>query len=94
MERTQSSDKTIQLRASQFDRDLIDHAAHLAGVNRTQFMLGAAVREAKNLLLDQTALFVDADSFAAILDQLDNPTPISENLQKTLTASSPWDRDN
>ncbi len=93
MEQTQTSDKTIQLRASQFDRDLIDHAANLAGINRTQFMLGAAIREAKNLLLDQTALFVDADSFAAIIDQLDNPTPISENLQKTLTATSPWDRD-
>ena len=93
MEHTQSSDTVIQLRASTFDRDLIDQAANLAGINRTQFMLSAAVRDAKNILLDRTALFVDSDAFAAILDQLEHPTPVSSGLEKTLTAASPWDRE-
>ncbi|MEZ5536526.1 MAG: DUF1778 domain-containing protein [Thiolinea sp.] len=95
MENLQSSqaDTTIQLRTSRFDRDLIDQAAQVAGMNRTQFMLKAAVRDAKNVLLNQTALFVDARTFTSILDQLDHPSPPSDALKKTLTEPSPWDRD-
>lgn len=93
MEQSQSADTTIQLRASRFDRDLIDQAARIAGMNRSQFMLSVAVRDAKNILLDQTALFVDAAAFASIIDQLNTPAPPSEGLKKTLTQPSPWDRD-
>lgn len=92
MEQTQQADTTIQLRASRLDRDLIDQAARLAGMNRTQFMLNAAVRDAKNTLLDQTALFVDNQTFAAIIDQLNDTTPVNAALQKTLTMKSPWDQ--
>lgn len=92
MEQTQQADTTIQLRASRLDRDLIDQAARLAGMNRTQFMLNAAVRDAKNTLLDQTALFVDNQTFAAIIDQLNDTTPVNAALQKTLTTKSPWNQ--
>lgn len=93
METAQQSDTTIQLRASKLDRDLIDRAAEVAGLNRTQFMLKAALRDAKDVILDQSALFVSTETFTEIIDQLDNPTPVSAALEKTLTAKSPWDRD-
>ena len=92
MEPMQQSDTTIQLRASKFDRDLIDRAAQVKGMNRTQFMLNAALNEAKNAILDETTLFVDGETFAAIIDQLENTTPASDALMKTLNAKSPWDR--
>jgi uncharacterized protein (DUF1778 family) len=46
------------------DRKLIDRAAELAGVNRSQFMLASALKEAKNILLDQSAIFAGAKTFA------------------------------
>lgn len=84
---------TIQLRATQFDRDLIDQAAQALGINRTQFMLNAAIREAKEALLDQTTIYVNSKAFTALLDQLDNPTPPSDRLIKTLTAPSRWEHE-
>lgn len=92
MEQTQNSDTTIQLRASKFDRELIDRAAEVKGMNRTQFMLRAALNEAKNAILDETTLLVSAEKFAAIIDQLENPSPANDALMRTLNAKSPWDR--
>lgn len=84
----------IQLRASEADRALIDRAAEIAGTNRTQFMLKAALKDAKDTILDhQSPLLVDADAFAAVIDQLNDPTPVSASLRKTLDAKSPWARD-
>ena len=60
-------------------------------MNRTQFIMSVVMRDAKQTLLEQTALFVDGKSFTDILDQLDNPTPPSEGLKKTLNQRSPWD---
>lgn len=93
MEQLTHADTTIQLRASVFDRDLIDQAARSMGINRTQFMLNAAVRNAKDVLMEQTAIFVDGASFTAILDQLNESSPPSERLKKTLIQPSPWELD-
>ncbi len=92
MEQSTYADTTIQLRASVSDKNLIDQAARSMGINRTQFMLNAAVRNAKDVLMEQTSIFVDGESFAAILDQLNEPSPPSDALKKTLTEPSPWER--
>ena len=44
---------TINLRADQVRRALIDRAAERLGKNRSEFMLEAACREATSVLLDQ-----------------------------------------
>ena len=92
MEQSTYADTTIQLRASASDKNLIDQAARSMGINRTQFMLNAAVRNAKDVLMEQTSIFVDGESFVAILDQLNEPSPPSDALKKTLTEPSPWER--
>ena len=43
---------SINIRAHQKQRDLIDRAAKILGKNRSDFMLDAASKEAKNILLD------------------------------------------
>ncbi len=63
----------IHLRARAHDRMLTDQAAELLGSNRSQFMMASALKEAKNVILDQTSLFVDNKAFQQILDWLDAP---------------------
>ena len=63
----------IHLRARAQDRDLIDQAADLVGTNRSQFMLVSALKEARNVLLDQTTFHLDSATFQRVLDILDAP---------------------
>ena len=65
----------IHLRARSRDRNLIDQAAEIVGANRSQFMMASALKEAKNILLDQTTIFADADAFQKVMDWMDaDPT--------------------
>ena len=85
----------IHLRARTQDRMLIDRAAELLGANRSQFMLASALKEAKNVLLDQTTLYVDSKNFQKVLDWLDAPaTPGEEaGMKRLLATKAPWSRD-
>ena len=58
-----TAEVNIHLRARAHDRLLIDHAAELLGSNRSQFMMASALKEAKNVILDQTSLYVDNQTF-------------------------------
>ena len=86
------ADVNIHLRARPQDRDLIDRAAELTGANRSQFMLAAALSEAKNVLLDQTTIHVDSATFNEIMDILDaGPTEAQkEGLKRLMSAKLPW----
>jgi len=61
----------IHLRARAEDKALIDQAARLLGYNRSQFMIASALREAKNILLDQSTFYADAKAFHKIMDWMD-----------------------
>jgi len=63
----------IHLRAKAHDRLLIDQAAELVGSNRSQFMMASALKEAKNVILEQTSYHVDNQAFQKVLDLLDAP---------------------
>lgn len=82
----------IHLRAREHDRMLIDHAAELLGANRSQFMLASALKEAKNVILDQTSLYVDNQKFQEILDWLDAPATQGqiEGLNRLRATKLPW----
>jgi uncharacterized protein (DUF1778 family) len=92
---TQSADVNIHLRARPQDRKLIDRAAELSGANRSQFMLAAALKEAKNVLLDQTTIYADARAFQKILDWMDKPAtaPQIAGMKRLLAAKASWKRD-
>jgi uncharacterized protein (DUF1778 family) len=84
----------IHLRARAQDRNLIDQAAELVGTNRSQFMLASALKEAKNVLLDQSTIHADAKTFQKIMDWLDAPATATETagMERLLTAEPPWHR--
>ena len=84
----------IHLRARAQDRDLIDRAAELVGTNRSHFMLSSALKQAQNLLLDQTNIRVDAASFHKIMAWLD-AEPAAETtagMNRILDRKPDWAR--
>lgn len=82
----------IHLRAKAHDRLLIDQAAELLGSNRSQFMMASALKEAKNVILDQTSIYVDNKTFQKILDMLDTPATQeqTDGMNRLRTINSPW----
>ena len=85
----------IHLRARAQDKSLIDQAAELVGANRSQFMLASALKEARNVLLDQTTLYADAKTFRKVLDWMDAPATVDETvgMKRLLASKAPWPRD-
>jgi len=82
----------IHLRAREQDRMLIDQAAELTGANRSQFMMASALKEAKNILLDQTTFYMDSKAFKKVLDWLDAPAKSkqTEGMKRLLAVKTPW----
>ena len=82
----------IHLRARAQDRELIDQAAELVGANRSQFMMASALKEAKNILLDQSTLYADAKTFQKVMDWMDTPaTPAeTDGMKRILKSKAPW----
>jgi uncharacterized protein (DUF1778 family) len=86
------ADINIHLRARAEDKHIIDQAAALVGANRSQFMLTSALKEAKNILLDQSTIHVNAKEFNAIMEWMD-VKPIAETkkgMKRLLQAKPIW----
>jgi uncharacterized protein (DUF1778 family) len=82
----------IHLRARAQDKDLIDQAAEIVGANRSQFMLASALKEARNILLDQSTIYADAKAFKKVMDWLDKPATSTEaaGMKRLLKNKTPW----
>ena len=89
------ADINIHLRARPQDREIIDQAAELVGSNRSQFMLASALKEAKNVLLDQSTIYMDAKNFKKVMDWMDKPVTKIEvaGMKRLLQAKTPWQVD-
>ena len=81
----------IHLRARSWDRNIIDQAAELVGANRSQFMMTSALKEAKNILLDQSTIYADAKAFERIMDWMDAEPTAAETtgMKRLLQAAAP-----
>lgn len=92
VDQTTTAEVNIHLRARAQDRAVIDQAAELVGANRSKFMLASALKEARNVLLDQTTIHADAKAFQRIMDWMDAaPTPSeASGMKRLLQAKAPW----
>jgi len=90
-----NADINIHLRAKTHDRELIDQAANLIGANRSQFMMASALKEAKNVLLDQTTIYADNQTFQKVLDWMDTKPTKSEQegMKNLMQTKPPWQHD-
>ena len=86
----QPKDVTINIRAAESQRDLIDQAAEMSGMSRTEFILDVACREAQDRLLDNPKIVVDQVTFDWLLQRLDGPPDPNENLKRSMATPPPW----
>ena len=84
--------ETINLRASQKQKSLIDRAAEALGRSRSDFMLDTACREAESILLDRRYFSLSEDDFKKFTAMLDSPPRDNPRLRRLLQSRAPWDR--
>ena len=84
--------RTINIRIEEERRTLIDRAAEAAGKDRTQFILDAATRDARTVLLDQRYFQLDRDAFAKFNAVLDAPPAENPRLRELLSRKAPWEQ--
>ena len=90
-ERASTRDVTINIRAQQRQRELIDQAAEAIGKSRSDFMLEAACQKAEDILLDRRVFVLPEDQWQAFLALLDAPVQPNDKLRNLLTTAAPWD---
>ena len=81
---------TINLRATEAWRALIDHAASLTETTRTDFIIDATRRQAEDVLLDQRFFALDGNRYRAFSKILDDPPTPNEELIKLMSRKAPW----
>jgi uncharacterized protein (DUF1778 family) len=84
--------ETINLRASQKQKSLIDRAAEALGRSRSDFMLETACREAEAVLLDRRYFVLSDDAFRKFRTLLDRPPKDNPRLRRLLRTKAPWER--
>jgi uncharacterized protein (DUF1778 family) len=85
-------DETINLRASQRQKALIDRAADALGRNRSDFMLDTACREAEAVLLDRRYFALSSGEFKRFTAMLDKPPANNIRLRRLLKTKAPWEQ--
>ena len=83
---------TINLRADQVKRALIDRAAERLGKNRSEFMLEAACRAATAVLLDQRLFLLDVQAYKRFTAALDAPPTENRRLRRLLRTKAAWEQ--
>jgi uncharacterized protein (DUF1778 family) len=83
--------ETINLRASQKQKAMIDRAAEVLGRSRSEFMLEAACREAETVLLDCRYFGLSPEAFKRFTAMLDKPPASNPKLRRLLLSRAPWE---
>jgi uncharacterized protein (DUF1778 family) len=87
----QTRDVTINIRAKQNQRDLIDRAAEVQSKSRSEFMLESAYQKAQDVLLDRSFFGLDELKYTQFVALLDAPPTRDDKLHTLLTTKAPWD---
>lgn len=82
---------SINLRIEAQTRQLIDDAAAALGKTRTEFMIESARALAIDTLLDRRLFTLDAQSFDAFTQALDNPPAPGPRLRALLQRKPAWE---
>jgi len=83
---------TINLRAPEKTKELIDAAAEVVGKSRTEFMLECARKHALDVLLDQRLFRLEPEKFEKFVEILDNPPPANEELKALMRKQPLWEK--
>jgi len=71
---------------------LIDRAAAIRGVTRTEFVLGASEAAAIETLNERPVIALDDEAYDAFLAALDAPAEADDRLRERLSRKPLWER--
>jgi uncharacterized protein (DUF1778 family) len=75
-------DRRFEMRLTEEDDELLDEAAALAGVSRSDLGTAAIRAYAKDVIADYRATLVSAEEFATVLAALDAPPEPNDRLRR------------
>ena len=75
-------DRRFEMRLTEEDDELLDEAAALTGVSRSDLGTSAIRAYAKNLIADYRATLVSAEEFSALQAALDGPAQPNERTRR------------
>ena len=81
----------LPIRLSQADLELIDSASAHLNLNRSEFVLEAALERAQNTMLDNNVYELSLKNFLEFEKILSTPAKKNEKLRDFLAAKSPWE---
>ena len=87
-----SRSTNINIRVAPAQRNLIDQAASLSNKTRTEFILDAVTRAAKDAILDQVLFRVSAEQFLEFQRLLDSPPSSNERLKALISRKPRWEK--
>lgn len=86
-----SEEKVIfNLRSDSATRDLIDRAAKVKGLSRTDFILNAAREQAIETVIEQRHIVLSPDAFDKLTEILDSPPRPNPALVNLMNRRSRW----
>lgn len=85
-----TASRVINLRAPAANQALIDQAAEVLGMNRTEFILDASCEKAREVLADRTQFALDRKALQRFNDLIDAPP--TDALRRLLASRAPWER--
>jgi len=89
-----ASSKTpmLSFRMDAETRELVDHAASLAGQNRTDFMVTVLREKAIEVILDRRLFLLNDTDWNAFTKHLDEPPASNAKLKALLSRKPVWDQ--
>ncbi len=88
---TEQRDHPLSMRLTEEDIAVIDRAAALRGCSRADFMREAAVRAAKEALMEDTLIRMSADGFEAFPHVSASPARAVPEMVDLLRRRAPWE---
>jgi uncharacterized protein (DUF1778 family) len=88
-----SRDQMLQLRATQEQRQLIDQAAAVEGISRSEFILRSCQERARDVLLDRPLFSLTPEQTTALLVDLEDPGATAQDqasIERLLDLPQPW----
>ena len=87
-----TASKVINFRVPATKQALIDHAAHVSGKNRTDFILDALCEKAREVLADQTHFSLSRQAMQRFNKLIEAPLENPDALRRLLGTPAPWER--
>ncbi|MGD1983600.1 MAG: DUF1778 domain-containing protein [Chromatiaceae bacterium] len=81
----------INMKAEPAVRSLIDRAARLLRLNRTEFVLETVIQRAEDVILDHQLISVDKERFDRFVAALDTPPADNPRLKQLMDRKAPWE---